>query len=191
MARAMSTSEASTLTDRQDEPGPAEALPDGGTGSLLRAVALQRPVSELTELVTILNGGGQSDYAQEILNTAATLRTVEDITAMLPLLGDPQATTALNAAVANRPPEELAQLVAALDRSEQPAHARHVLSAAATLRTVEDIATIVPLLADPQSVTTLHAAAAQRPVEELAQLVGYLSATPDPDPEPARWKRRR
>jgi len=191
MARAMSTSEASTLTDHQEQSEPTAAPQDGGTGSLLRAVALQRPVSELTELVTILNEGGQSAYAQEILNTAATLRTVEDITAMLPLLGDPQATAALHAAVANRPAEELAQLVTVLNRSDQASRAREILTTAATLRTVEDIAAMVPLLADPQAVNTLHAAAAQRPVEELAQLVGYLSATPDPDPQLPRWKLRR
>ncbi|MHA6765284.1 hypothetical protein [Streptacidiphilus sp. PAMC 29251] len=111
MARAISTSDIPLLTNDQSPPEPAEGPPGGGAEPLLRAVALQRPVSELVQLVTLLNEGDQPAHAQQLLDTAATLRSVEDVAALLPLLGGSQATTALRAAAAQRPVEELAQLV--------------------------------------------------------------------------------
>lgn len=192
MARAMSSSEATLLNDRQEEPEPPDGSPLGCTAPLLRAVALQRPAEELVQLVAILNEGDQSGYAQQILDTAAALRTVEDFAAVVPRVGSPQAVHALHVAAAQRSVEELAQLVTLLFAGGQSGYAREVLNTAAARRPVEDIAAMVPLLVDDQASSALHSAAAQRPIEELAQLVGHLYGMPDSTPTAqARWKLRR
>ncbi|MFC1401163.1 MULTISPECIES: hypothetical protein [Streptacidiphilus] len=99
----------------QGGPDAAQA-PRSDAGRLLRTVALQRPVPELLQLVTLLSAANQRVHAQEILTTAATLRPVVDVAAMVPLLMGPQAASTLNA-VAQRPVEELAELVEHLDTS--------------------------------------------------------------------------
>ncbi|QMU77415.1 hypothetical protein GXW83_18640 [Streptacidiphilus sp. PB12-B1b] len=173
--------------------GPVNSRPGAGPGSgpLLEAVAVQRPVPELAQLVTILNESDRHAHAQEMLNTAAALRPVEDVAAMLPLLGGGQAVEALHQAAARRPVDELARLVRRLNESGQPAHAQEVLDTAATVRTVQDVAAMVPLLGDQVPADALHSAAARRPVEELAQLVGHLDQASASEAQQGRWRRRR
>ena len=194
MARAMSADDTHIREVQQTEAVPGDVPPGAGPGSgpLLEAVAAQRPVGELAQLVTILNESDRPAQAQELVNTAAWLRPVEDVTALLPLLGGCQAANALHCAAARRPVEELARLVRLLTEGGQAAHAQVVLDTAATVRTVEDVAAMVPLLGELAPGNALHTAAARRPVEELAQLVGRLDQPQDPAPEPpARWRRRR
>ncbi|MFC1415698.1 hypothetical protein [Streptacidiphilus cavernicola] len=192
MARAMSSSETTLLKDRQEDPDSADGSQPGGTAPLLRAVALQRPADELVQLVAMLNEADQSDYAQQILDTTATLRTVEDFAAVVPKVGSPQAVHALRLAAAQRPVAELAELAALLFGNGQSGYAREVLNTTAAERPVEDIAAMVPLLVDDQAANALHSAAAQRPVAELAELVGHLYGTPDTLPAgQGRWKLRR
>ncbi|MFC1411210.1 hypothetical protein ACEZCY_18345 [Streptacidiphilus sp. N1-12] len=121
MARAISADDVHLLNEDQDLPEPAQAPPAGGAGSLLRAVALQRPVYELAQLMMILDQGDQPAHAQAILTTAATLRPVADLAALVPLLGDSQAANALHAAAAQRSVEELAELVQQLHNPKDPA----------------------------------------------------------------------
>lgn len=188
MARAMSADDHHIPDETQARAGSADKTPDStpdatpdttpsdrrGPGPLLRAVAVQRPASELIELVDLLNNGDQSTHAQEVLDTAVALRPVEEVADLVPLLGTVQAATALHAAAARRPVEELAQLVGLLNSGDQFSYAREILDTAAALRTVEDVAVMVPLLGDERAAVALHAAAARRPVEEVAQLVGHL-----------------
>jgi len=192
MARAMSVSDSHVLKNDQGKAGPADNPRGGCTGPLLHAVAVQRPARELIQLVTILNDSQQLSHAQEILNTAAILRPVEDVAAMVPLLAEAQAANALQAAAARRPVEELAQLVTILNQRDLFSHAQKILDAAATLRPVQDVAAMVPLLGDSRPANALHAAAARRPVEELAQLVGHLDNLPQPVPAVQQaWRRLR
>ena len=193
MARAMSADDAHIPDDTQARAGSADSTQqdsthgDGrGPGPLLRAVAVQRPASELVQLVDLLNSGDQSTHAQEVLDTAAELRPVEDVAGLVPLLGTAQAATALHAAAARRPVEELAQLVGLLNNGDQFSYAREILDAAAELRTVEDVAVMVPLLGDGRAAVALHAAAARRPVEEVAQLVGRLDVQGAPTEQQSR-----
>jgi hypothetical protein len=176
MARAMSADDAHIPDDTQARAGSADSTHTDrrGPGPLLRAVAVQRPASELVQLVDLLNNGDQSTHAQEVLDTAAALRPVEEVASLVPMLGTAQASTALHAAAARRPVEELAQLVGLLNNGDQFVYAREILDTAAALRTVEDVAVMVPLLGDGRAAVALHAAAARRPVEEVAQLVGHL-----------------
>lgn len=122
MARAMSTSEAPTVDGQQDPPANETGTP-GGAGPLLRAIALQRPVAELLRLVALLNAADRPAHALEILTTAATMRPVGDVAALVPGLVGPQAANVLHAAVAQRPIEDLAELVAQLHAPEEPAPA--------------------------------------------------------------------
>lgn len=150
MARAMSvedTPEFQHVGTGGPEDGPRGSAP--GSGPLLEAIAVQRPVQELAQLVAILNESDRTAQAQEMLNTAATLRPLGDVTGMLPLLADDQCAKALSCAAARRPVEELARLVRLLGDSGQAAHAQEVLNAVAVTRTVEDVAAMVPLLGDP------------------------------------------
>lgn len=119
MARAMSTSEAIPPQDDQAPPTQPDH-PPLGAAPLLRAVALQRPLCDLIRLVALLNEGDQAAHAQEVLNTAASLRSVEDVAAMVPQLGNTQGLHALHAAAARRSVEELAQLVGRLDTPPPP-----------------------------------------------------------------------
>ena len=196
MARAMSADDAHIPDDTQARAGSADSTQHStqhrkdadrpGPGPLLRAVAVQRPASELVQLVELLNDGDQSTHAQEVLDTAAALRPVEDVAGLVPLLGTAQAATALHAAAARRPVEELAQLVGLLNSGDQFTYAREILDTAAALRTVEDVAVMVPLLGDGRAAVALHAAAARRPVEEVAQLVGRLDVQGAPTEQQSR-----
>ncbi len=138
MARAISSAEVPpTAADRdvrtvrnvqgsQYAPGPdagAQPAAQPGAGPLLRAIALQRPIDDLVELLTFLTEEEQSAHAQQLLVTAATLRPVGDVAALVPRLCGPQAATALHAAAAYRPMEELAQLVRHLHNPPDPAPA--------------------------------------------------------------------
>jgi hypothetical protein len=195
MARAMSADDTHIPDVHQAEPGPVNCPPGAGPGSgpLLEAVAVQRPVPELAQLVALLNKSDRPAHAQSVLDTAAALRPVEDVTTLLPLLGGGQAVHALHCAAARRPVEELAQLVRLLNESGQATQAQEVLSTTATVRTVQDVAAMVPLLGEQVPATALHSAAARRPVEELAQLVGHLDSAgaAGADPQQGRWRRRR
>ena len=193
MARAMSADDAHIPDDTQARAGSADSTHNDrrGPGPLLRAVAVQRPPSELIQLVDLLNNGDQSTHAQEVLDTAAALRPVEEVAGLVPLLGSAQAATALQAAVARRPVEELAQLVGLLNKGDQFSYACEILQQAAALRTVEDVAVMVPLLGDGRAAVALHAAAARRPVEEVAELVGHLDVQDVPtEPQSRRrlWR---
>jgi hypothetical protein len=190
MARAMSTSDTTTPKDQETKAGPVDGRHPDCTGPLLHAVAGKRPTSELLQLVTILNGRDQSSYAQQILNTAATVRPVEDVAAMIPLLSDDQAASALHAAATQRGVEELARLVTILNDRDQLFYAQEILNTAATMRPVEDVAAMVPLLGDSPPAHALHAAAAQRPIDELVQLVERLSGSPDATPAAQQARRR-
>ncbi len=100
-----------------------ESGPQPGAGPLLRAIALQRPVDDLVELLTFLTEEEQAAHVQQLLVAAATLRPVGDVAALVPRLGGPQAATTLHAAAAYRPMEELAQLVRHLHNPPDPAPA--------------------------------------------------------------------
>ena len=115
MARAISANEEFPAPYTQSGPQTAQDS-RSDAGRLLRTIALQRPVPELLQLVTLLSAADHRCHAQEILTTAATLRPVADVAAMVPLLMGPQAASTLNAA-AQRPVEELAELVEHLDTS--------------------------------------------------------------------------
>jgi len=192
MARAMSADDHHIPDETQARAGSADSTPNTtpsdrqGPGPLLRAAAVQRPASELIELVELLNNGDQSTHAQEVLDTAAALRPVEEVADMVPLLGTAQAAAALHAAAARRPVEELAQLVGLLNSGDQFTYAREILDTAAALRTVEDVAVMVPLLGDGRAAVALHAAAARRPVEEVVQLVGHLDVQGAPTEQQSR-----
>jgi hypothetical protein len=115
VARAISADANEESSELHAQSGPdATQAPRSDAGRLLRTVALQRPVPELLQLVTLLSAANQRCHAQEILTTAATLRPVADVAVMVPLLMGPQAASTLNA-VAQRPVEELAELVEHLD----------------------------------------------------------------------------
>jgi hypothetical protein len=189
----MSMSDERPPKDPDPAPAPAGGLPGDCTGPLLRAVALQRPTGELVELVVILNRGDQPAHAQALLDTAAALRAVDDVAAMIPLLDEAQASQTLHTAAAQRPVDELAHLVAILNRGGLHTHAQAVLKNTATLRAMPDIAAMIPLLEDSQTANALHSAVAQRPVDELAELVGHLQSAERtaPPAEPGRWKIRR
>lgn len=119
MARAISANEESLELHAQSGPDATQA-PRSDAGRLLHTIALQRPVPELLQLVTLLSAANHRCHAQEILTTAATLRPVADVAAMVPLLMGPQAASTLNAA-AQRPVEELAELVDHLDAPDPAA----------------------------------------------------------------------
>ena len=121
MARAISANANANANANEEsselhpQSGPdATQAPRNDAGRLLRTIALQRPVPELLQLVTLLSAADQRCHAQEILTTAATLRPVADVAALVPLLMGPQAASTLNA-VAQQPVEELAELVEQLD----------------------------------------------------------------------------
>jgi len=119
MARAVTAMEAPTpLNDHYPQDPPVD--PQGGAVLLLRAIALQRPLLDLLQLMTILDQDDQPIQAKEILDTAATLRPVGDVAALVPLLDEPRATNALHAAATGRPVEELAQLVRHLHNPTAP-----------------------------------------------------------------------
>ncbi|WP_034088797.1 hypothetical protein [Streptacidiphilus albus] len=134
MARAISSAEVPppaadrdvrTVRNVQSAPGAqgAEGAPQPGAGPLLRAIALQRPIDDLLELLTFLTEEEQSAHVQQLLMTAATLRPVGDVAALVPRLCAPQAATTLHAAAAYRPVEELAQLVRHLHNPPDPSAA--------------------------------------------------------------------
>ncbi len=131
MARAISSAEVPPpATDRDVRTVrnvQSTQVPDGGAqpgaGPLLRAIALQRPIDDLVELLAFLTEEEQSAHAQQLLMTAATLRPVGDVAALVPRLCGPQAATTLHAAAAYRPMEELAQLVRHLHNPPDPAPA--------------------------------------------------------------------
>ncbi|MBC3839785.1 hypothetical protein GXW82_04680 [Streptacidiphilus sp. 4-A2] len=191
----MSADDAHIPDETQARAGSADTTPPTGStgpGPLLRAVAVQRPPSELLQLVDLLNSGDQCTHAQEVLDTAAELRPVEEVAVLVPLLGGTQAATALHAAAARRPVAELAELVGLLNSGDQFSYACEILDTAAALRTVEDVAVMVPLLADPRAATALHAAAARRPVEEAAPELGGRAVSPGgapPRPRRRSWWR--
>jgi hypothetical protein len=110
MARAVTAIDVPTPLDDQylQEP-PVD--PQGGAVLLLRAIALQRPLLDLLQLMALLDQDEQSTHATEILATAATMRPVGDVAALFPLLAEPLASNVLHAAATGRPVEELAQLV--------------------------------------------------------------------------------
>ncbi|MEZ0089290.1 hypothetical protein ABH925_000429 [Streptacidiphilus sp. EB129] len=190
MARAMSASTTPVPSDGQAMAGPADVGGGGCTGPLLYAVAVQRPTSELIQLVSILNESRQLAHAQEILDTAAVLRPVQDVAEMVPLLPESQALQVLHVAAARRPVEELAHLVTLFTGADQLSHAQEILTTAATLRPVQEVAAMVPLLGDSGPAAALHAAAACRPLGELAELVGHLDNLPQAAPDTRQPRRR-
>ncbi|MFE9924968.1 hypothetical protein ACFYQA_26375 [Streptomyces sp. NPDC005774] len=93
--------------------------------------------------------------------------------------GDP-AGNLMYAAVSDRPPDEVADLITSLARS--PEHTRAVVDALRAIgvsRPVEDVARLVALLTRPPRAAdsadeAIRAAAAHRPVEDVTRLVALL-----------------
>lgn len=191
MARAISADD--TPETHQAATAPMDCRPGSapGSGPLLEVIAVQRSVPELAQLATILKESDRPAHAQEMLDTAATVRPVQDVVELLPLLAGDQAAHALRSAAAGRPVAELAHLVQLLNESGQTAHAQEALNTAATARTVEDVAAMIPLLGSQVPANVLHSAAATRPVEELAQLVGHLDQAAASEPDAQQLRRRR
>ncbi|MEU6890376.1 hypothetical protein ABZ934_00980 [Streptomyces sp. NPDC046557] len=103
------------------------------------------------------------ETVRTLLDTAATCRPVEEVTALVGLLKE----TGL------------------LSRSGQEA-----LAAAAVSRSVDDVRHMVTLLGEPpdgevEAGITLRAAALGRPIEDVALLARFLGAGPDQPAEPA------
>ncbi|MBC2905486.1 hypothetical protein [Streptomyces cupreus] len=105
-----------------------------------------------------------------------------------PPYGDPVGCL-VHAAVADRPVEEVAQLITLLARSPEHARAtREALRAVGVDRSVEDVARLVDLLTRPPRTAdgadeTIRAAAEQRPLDDVTRLVALLRRT---DLEPHR-----
>ncbi|MGW7194238.1 hypothetical protein ACWGIP_34695, partial [Streptomyces sp. NPDC054838] len=107
--------------------------------------------------------GEPPESVRTLLDTAATCRPVEEVTALVGLLKE----TGL------------------LSRSGQEA-----LAAAAVTRSVDDVRHMVALLGEPpdgevEAGITLRAAALGRPIEDVALLARSLGAGSDQPPEPA------
>lgn len=83
----------------------------------------------------------------------------------------------LRAVALQRPANELVELITILNEAGQSHRAQEILDIAAALRPVEELATVIPQLADPQVSDTLDTAAHQRPIAEVAQLVTILNDT--------------
>jgi hypothetical protein len=93
------------------------------------------------------------------------------------VLPDDGSEPLLRAVALQRPACELIELVMILNEAGQSHRAQEILDIAAALRPVEELATMIPQLADPQVTNTLDAAAHQRPIEEVAHLVTILTDT--------------
>ncbi len=150
-----------------DEPLPPErfeqdpAVHDGTVreygdpvGDLVRAAVADRPLEEVVDLITMLEGSPQ--YAQatiDALRAVGVNRSVEDVTRLVGLL--------------TRPPRNS-------DSADE------AIRAAAECRSVEDVTRLMELLhrtpLEPHcGQEAVRAAATGRPVEELVQLIGRLA----------------
>ncbi|MER7575047.1 hypothetical protein [Streptomyces sp. NPDC126514] len=98
-------------------------------------------------------------------------------------LGDDPVGNLVHAAVADRPVEEVAQLITLLERS--PEHARATVEALRAVgldRSVEDVTRLVDLLTRPPRAAdgadeTIRAAAEQRSLDDVTRLVALLHRT--------------
>ncbi|OKI85787.1 hypothetical protein AMK11_18995 [Streptomyces sp. CB02414] len=123
-------------------------------GDLVRAAVADRPLEEVVDLITMLEGSPQ--YAQatiDALRAVGVNRSVEDVTRLVGLL--------------TRPPRN-------------PDSADEAIRAAAECRSVEDVTRLMELLhrtpLEPHcGQEAVRAAATGRPVEELVQLIGRLA----------------
>lgn len=123
-------------------------------GDLVRAAVADRPLEEVVDLITMLEGSPQ--YAQatiDALRAVGVNRSVEDVTRLVGLL--------------TRPPRHS-------DSADE------AIRAAAECRSVEDVTRLMELLhrtpLEPHcGQEAVRAAATGRPVEELVQLIGRLA----------------
>ncbi|MDN3244198.1 MULTISPECIES: hypothetical protein [unclassified Streptomyces] len=123
-------------------------------GDLVRAAVADRPLEEVVDLITMLEGSPQ--YAQatiDALRAVGVNRSVEDVTRLVGLL--------------TRPPRNS-------DSADE------AIRAAAECRSVEDVTRLMELLhrtpLEPHcGQEAVRAAATGRPVEELVQLIGRLA----------------
>ncbi|WP_456043956.1 hypothetical protein [Streptomyces rochei] len=121
---------------------------------MVRAAVADRPLEEVVDLITMLEGSPQ--YAQatiDALRAVGVNRSVEDVTRLVGLL--------------TRPPRH-------------PDSADEAIRAAAECRSVEDVTRLMELLhrtpLEPHcGQEAVRAAATGRPVEELVQLIGRLA----------------
>ncbi|MFC7817229.1 MULTISPECIES: hypothetical protein [unclassified Streptomyces] len=140
----------------RDDVMPDEPVREYGdpVGDLVRAAVADRPLEEVVDLITMLEGSAQ--YAQatiDALRAVGVNRSVEDVTRLVGLL--------------TRPPRN-------------PDSADEAIRAAAECRSVEDVTRLMELLhrtpLEPHcGQEAVRAAATGRPVEELVQLIGRLA----------------
>ncbi|MFF7355888.1 hypothetical protein ACFZA1_25055 [Streptomyces filipinensis] len=147
-------------TPQEDAAGHGDVPHGDPLHGLVRAAVADRPLEDVVRLITLLENSPEYSRA-----TADALRAVG----------------------ADRSVEDLARLVALL--SEPPrdsGSADEVVRAAAAGRSLDDVARLVQLLystsGEPHCGRAAVQAAANRPIEELAELIGRLSAD-RPDPE--------
>ncbi|MGW4544778.1 hypothetical protein ACWEN4_00125 [Streptomyces violaceorubidus] len=151
--------DAETAPDPRDDPdagtadGAANAYGDP-VGDLVRAAVADRPLDEVVELITTLEGSPR--YAQATVD-------------------------ALRAVGVNRSVEDVTRLVGLLTRPPRPSDsADEAIRAAAECRSVEDVTRLMALLhrtpLEPRcGQEAVRAAATGRPVEELVELIGRLA----------------
>ncbi|GGU96735.1 hypothetical protein GCM10010260_35430 [Streptomyces filipinensis] len=136
--------------------------------------------------------GPYGDPLHGLVRAAVADRPLEDVVRLITLLENSpeysRATAdALRAVGVDRSVEDLARLVALLTEPPRDSgSADEVVRAAAAGRSLDDVARLVQLLyrtsGEPHCGRAAVQAAANRPIEELAELIGRLSAD-RPDPE--------
>ncbi|WP_107063995.1 hypothetical protein [Streptomyces mutabilis] len=124
-------------------------------GDLVRAAVADRPLEEVVDLITMLEGSPQ--YAQatiDALRAVGVNRSVEDVTRLVGLLTRPprnsdSADEAIRAAAECRSVEEVTHLMELLHRTPLEPHCgQEAVRAAATGRPVEELVQLIGRLAE-------------------------------------------
>ncbi|MEV5933455.1 hypothetical protein ACIQCD_05830 [Streptomyces sp. NPDC093250] len=169
---------------RPDAPAPARPYGDPA-GDLVQAAVADRPLEEVVDLITALEGAPEHTGAvADALRAAGIDRSVEDVIRLVALLTRAprdvgSADEMIRAAAAHRSVEDVTLLVALLHKEPLAPHCREeALRAAATGRSVGELVELVDRLA-------VH-----RPPEHLLRLATEAPRLADGNDESPRGGRR-
>lgn len=145
---------------RTDPPESAVRQDDPLEG-LLRTVVTDRPLEDVVQLVTLLEGDpAHADLTGDVLRAVGRNRSVDEVTRLVTLLtGEPRladrAEEAIRAAAECRPLDEVSRLVELLHRGPLEPHCgRAAVRAAGVGRPVEDVARLIGRLATARAART-------------------------------------
>ncbi|MFD7436277.1 hypothetical protein, partial [Streptomyces sp. NPDC059861] len=156
--------------DRAQAPPPLNPV-----GDLVHAAVSDRPLEEIVRLVTLMEQS--PEYAQTVtavLRAVALDRPVDDVARLIAQLTHPprhadSADETIRVAVARRSVDDVSRLMALLHQTSLPPHCgQEAVRAAAIGRPVEELVELIGRLGQERQREALAAAAALRPLSEMA-----------------------